>query len=247
MGLVDSHTAVVTGGGQGIGLEIARLFAAEGAHVVIGDVDPTRAEQAAKTVSEAGGSAIGVVCDVSSPADIDALIATANKHFGSLDVHVNNAGITRDATMRKMSVEEFDSVIDVHLKGTWLGTRAASLVMREQGHGSIINMSSISGKVGNAGQTNYSAAKAGIIGLTKAAAKELGHLGIRVNALQPGLIRTPMTLAMRPEIFTEREREIPLGRAGEPQEIAKSALFLASNLASYVTGAVLEVAGGRHI
>jgi 3-oxoacyl-[acyl-carrier protein] reductase len=176
------------------------------------------------------------------------LVSRCREELGSIDVMVNNAGITRDATMRKMAVEDFDAVVAVHLKGTWLGTRAASLAMREQeGGGSIVNISSISGKVGNPGQTNYSAAKAGIVGLTKAASKEVAHAGVRINAVQPGLIRTAMTAAMPADVFAQREKEIPLGRAGEPDEIAKAVLFLASDLASYITGIVLEVAGGRHI
>jgi 3-oxoacyl-[acyl-carrier protein] reductase len=137
-------------------------------------------------------------------------------------------------------------VIAVHLKGTWNGTRAAAAVMREQGSGAIINMSSISGKVGLVGQTNYSAAKAGIIGLTKAAAKELAHLGVRVNAIQPGLIRSAMTEAMPQRIWDAKLAEVPMGRAGDPREVATVALFLASDLSSYMTGTVLEVTGGRH-
>ena len=160
---------------------------------------------------------------------------------------VNNAGITRDATMRNMTLADFRAVIDVHLQGAWLGTRFAAAVMREQESGSIINMSSISGKVGNIGQTNYSAAKAGLVGLTKASAKELAHLGIRVNAIQPGLVRTAMTEAMRQDIWEQRLTEIPMGRAGEVQDIANVALFLASELAGYMTGTVLEVTGGRYM
>jgi 3-oxoacyl-[acyl-carrier protein] reductase len=146
-----------------------------------------------------------------------------------------------------MSVEDFKTVIDVHLFGAWLGTRLSSAVMREQGSGSIINISSISGKVGNPGQTNYSAAKAGIVGMTKAAAKELGHLGVRVNAIQPGLVRTAMTEKMRPDIWEQRLTEIPMGRAGEPSDVASVAVFLASEMSGYMTGTVLEVGGGRHI
>ena len=159
------------------------------------------------------------------------LVAAAAR-FGRLDVMVNNAGVLRDATMRKMSLDDFRLVIDTHVQGTWLGTRAAAAIMREQGSGSIVNMSSISGKVGNLGQTNYSAAKAGIVGLTKAAAKEVAHLGVRVNAIQPGLIRTPMTEAMREDIWQQRLKEIPMQRFGEPDEVASVALFLASDLAA---------------
>jgi 3-oxoacyl-[acyl-carrier protein] reductase len=179
---------------------------------------------------------------------VQALVDRAVAELGSLDVLVNNAGITRDATLRKMPVEDFDAVIAVHLRGTWLGTKAASLAMREQeGGGAIVNISSISGKVGNAGQTNYSAAKAGIVGMTKAAAKELGHLGIRVNAVQPGLIHTAMTAAMPQDVFEARVQEIPLGRAGDPDDVANAVLFLASDLAGYLTGITIEVGGGRHI
>jgi 3-oxoacyl-[acyl-carrier protein] reductase len=245
--LLDGQTAVITGGAQGIGEAIARLFAHSGARVVIGDMDSEGAEVVAKSLRDDGHEAVAVRADVTSPDDVDALLRAAIDSFGRLDVWVNNAGITRDATIRKMTLEDFDLVIDVHLKGTWLGTKAAAAVMREQGSGSIINMSSISGKVGMPGQTNYSAAKAGIVGLTKAAAKELGHLGVRVNAIQPGLIRTAMTEAMRPEIFAAKEAEVPLGRAGTPEEIAKVALFLACDLSSYVTGTVTLVSGGRHI
>jgi 3-oxoacyl-[acyl-carrier protein] reductase len=245
MGLLDSKAAIVTGGAQGIGLAIAQKLASEGAAIVVADVDAAGSQAAAEGIE---GEAIGVPCDVTSPDQVDALIAHCRERFGSVEVMVNNAGITRDATMKKMPVEDFDAVIAVHLRGTWLGTKAASLAMREQGHGgSIVNISSISGKVGNVGQTNYSAAKAGIVGLTKAAAKEVAHAGVRVNAVQPGLIKTAMTGAMPPEVFAEREREIPLGRAGEPDEIAKAVLFLSSDMASYITGVVLEVAGGRHI
>jgi 3-oxoacyl-[acyl-carrier protein] reductase len=146
-----------------------------------------------------------------------------------------------------MSLEDFDAVIDVHLRGAWLGTREAAGIMREQGHGSIINVSSISGKVGNIGQTNYSAAKAGIVGLTKAAAKEVGFAGVRVNAIQPGIISTPMTDAMPERIRESRLAEVPLGRFGQPSEVASVVLFLASELSSYLTGTVIEISGGRNI
>jgi len=246
MGLLAGRTAVVTGGAQGLGYAIAEVFIAEGARVILGDLDPERTHAAAAAL---GGADVAraVRCDVTSPADVDSLVAAAMAEFGSLDVMVNNAGITRDATLRKMTEEQFDDVIAVHLKGTWNGTRAAAAVMREQGSGAIVNMSSISGKVGLVGQTNYSAAKAGIVGLTKAAAKELAHLGVRVNAIQPGLIRSAMTEAMPQRIWDAKLAEVPMGRAGEPSEVATVALFLASDLSSYMTGTVLEVTGGRHI
>ena len=246
MALLAGRTAIVTGGAQGLGYAIAEVFIAEGARVVLGDLDADRTRAAADAL---GGDDVAraVRCDVTSVAEVDTLVAEAVEQFGRLDVMVNNAGITRDATMRKMTEDQFDEVIAVHLKGTWNGTRAAAAVMREQGSGAIINMSSISGKVGLIGQTNYSAAKAGIVGLTKAAAKELAHLGVRVNAIQPGLIRSAMTEAMPQRIWDAKLAEVPMGRAGEPREVATVALFLASELSSYMTGTVLEVTGGRHI
>jgi 3-oxoacyl-[acyl-carrier protein] reductase len=242
--LLSGQSAVITGGAQGLGLAIAERFVAEGARVVLGDVNLAATEVAAKQL---GGSdvAVAVQCDVTQSADVDTLVRTAVEHFGGLDIMVNNAGITRDATMRKMSEDEFDQVIAVHLKGTWNGIRTAAAIMRENKRGAIVNMSSLSGKVGLVGQTNYSAAKAGIVGMTKAAAKELAHLGVRVNAIAPGLIRSAMTEAMPQRIWDQKVAEVPMGRAGEPGEVANVALFLASDLSSYITGTVLEVTGGR--
>lgn len=244
MSLLQGRVAVVTGGARGLGFAMAKTFRDEGARVVIADLDQA---QLATAHEELGGSddVVTVVADVTSAADVDRMVVAAVDGFGSLDVMVNNAGITRDATMRKMTEEQFDQVISVHLKGCWNGTRAAAAVMRPQGSGSIVNISSLSGKIGLVGQTNYSAAKAGIVGLSKAAAKEVAHDGVRVNVIQPGLIRSAMTEAMPERIWDQKMAEIPMGRAGEPEEIASVALFLASDLSSYMTGAVLEVTGGR--
>jgi len=241
-GLLEGRSAVVTGAAQGIGLEIARTLVAHGARVTLADRDGDKAGEAAAGL---GPAARGVACDVTDEHQVAALITGAVEEYDGLDILVNNAGITRDASLKKMTVEDFDAVITVHLRGTWLGIRAASAVMREAGRGSIVNLSSMSGKVGNPGQTNYSAAKAGIVGMTKAAAKELAHHGVRVNAIQPGLIKTPMTAAMTAEAFSATEATIPMRRAGEPAEVANVVAFLASDLASYMTGTVLEVAGGR--
>ncbi|WP_063012075.1 3-oxoacyl-ACP reductase FabG [Nocardia kruczakiae] len=242
--LLHNRTAVITGAAQGIGYAIAETFIAEGARVVLGDLDADTVKQAAERL---GGpdKAIGVRCDVTESADVDALLQAALDTYDGLDIMVNNAGITRDATMRTMTEEQFDQVISVHLKGTWNGTRKAAAIMRERKRGAIVNLSSLSGKVGLVGQTNYSAAKAGIVGLSKAAAKEVAHHGIRINAIQPGLIRTPMTEAMPEKVWEQKMAEIPMGRAGEVSEIASVALFLASDLSSYMTGTVLEVTGGR--
>lgn len=240
--LLDQRVAVVTGAGQGIGREIARVLSQHGARVVLADIDGDAAKAAA---AEVGG--LGLACDVTDEDRIGALVADTVGDLGRLDIFVNNAGITRDASLKKMTVADFDAVITVHLRGTWLGVREASSVMREQKSGSIINISSLSGKSGNPGQTNYSAAKAGIVGLTKAAAKELAHHNVRVNAIQPGLIRTAMTEAMPPEVFAEREAAVPMKRAGEPAEVAGAVVFLGSELSSYVTGSVIEVGGGRYM
>ncbi len=240
--LLEGRTAVVTGAGQGIGLAIARTLVTHGVRVTIADLDPERATAAARRI---GDQARGVGCDVTDETAVATLVDEAVATWGGLDVLVNNAGITRDASLRKMTLADFQAVTTVHLQGAWLGIRAASEVMREAKRGSIINISSMSGKVGNPGQTNYSAAKAGIVGMTKAAAKELAHHGVRVNAIQPGLIRTPMTEAMTPEAYAATEATIPMRRAGEPEEVANVVAFLASDLSSYMTGAVLEVSGGR--
>lgn len=247
MKLLGNRTAVVTGGAQGLGYAIAQAFAAAGARVVIGDLDG-EAAAAAATSLDIGDRAIGVGCNVVKLDQVENLCSIAVESFGPLDVMVNNAGITHDATMRKMSEDQLDQVIAVHLRGTWNGLRAASGIMREQPQGaSIINVSSIAGKVGNLGQTNYSAAKAGIVGMTKAAAKEVGFKNVRVNAIQPGLINTPMTAAMRPDLIEAKLADIPMGRPGEASEIASVVTFLASDMASYMTGTVLEISGGRHM
>lgn len=242
--LLAGKTAFVTGGAQGIGWATAQVMWSNGANVVLADVATADAEMAAATL---GDRAMGLRCNVTDLSQVEEAIERTRSRFGRVDIMVNNAGITRDATMAKMSEDQFDQVIDVNLKGVWVGMKAAAASMKESGGGSIINMSSISGKVGFFGQTNYSAAKSGVVGLTKAAAKELARFAIRVNAIQPGLIETPMTKVLSEEIMSEKIREIPLGRPGQPEEVANVALFLASEMSSYMTGAVLEVTGGRYM
>lgn len=247
MSLLEDRTAIITGAAQGLGFAIAEAFVAEGANVILGDLNEEAAISAARSL-DVGERALGMACNVVDLDQVGLLCRTALEKFGTLDVMVNNAGITRDATIRKMTEEQFDQVVAVHLRGTWNGVKSATGIMREQATGgSIINVSSISGKVGMLGQTNYSAAKAGIVGMTKAAAKEVGFKDVRINAIQPGFINTPMTSSMRQDVIDAKLAEIPMGRPGEPSEIASAVVFLASDLSSYVTGTVLEIAGGRHI
>lgn len=245
--LLENKTAIVTGAAQGIGLGIATKFLEHGANVIIADLNAESLSNLEHDLVLHDGKFLLAQCDVTNQDEVNDLIDTVVTKFGSLDVMVNNAGIVRDATLRKMSFEEFQKVIQVNLESTWLGTKAASIVMRDQGQGSIINMSSISGKVGFIGQTNYSAAKAGIVGLTKAAAKEVGFKGVRVNCLLPGYIQTPLTESLSPGVAQQKVQEVPLGRPGEIHEVADAALFLASDMSSYISGIGLEVAGGRHI
>jgi 3-oxoacyl-[acyl-carrier protein] reductase len=244
--LLAGRVALVTGAAQGIGRATAECLAEAGARIVVADVDGGAAQTTADSINTAHpDAAFGLAVDVRSETDAHAAVSAAVERWGRLDVVVNNAGITRDATLRHMTVEAWQAVFEVNLLGMMLVTQAAAAVMREQRSGSIVNISSISGKVGLVGQTNYSAAKAGVVGFTKAAAKELAHRGVRVNAVQPGLVATPMTAGLRDDILQQKLAEIPLGRAADPSEIANVVLFLASDLSSYMAGAVLEVTGGR--
>jgi 3-oxoacyl-[acyl-carrier protein] reductase len=243
-GLLEGQTAVVTGGAGGLGQAMARRFAEEGARLVVADLNLDAAEA---FTAELGSGALAVRTDVTSPEQVRALVDRVVTDCGSIDVFINNAGITRDASLRKMTLDDWDAVHNVHLRGAFIATKLVSERMREQQRGTMVNISSLSGKVGNFGQANYSSAKAGLVGLTKVAAKELAKYGIRVNAIQPGLIRTAMTEALSQEVWDAKRAEIPMGRAGEPDEVAKVALFLASDLSSYMTGAVLEVGGGRYM
>jgi 3-oxoacyl-[acyl-carrier protein] reductase len=244
--LLDGRRAVVTGAAQGLGEAIARGFLTQGASVVLADINELAVQDTRTRVEkETGGRAIAFACDVAREESVAALTAAAVDALGGIDIWVNNAGILRNGTVAEVTVAEFRELIDVHVQGSWLGMKYASAVMAKEGGGSIINMSSIGGKAGLPGQATYSTAKAAIIGLTKATAKELAPVGIRVNTILPGIMRTGMTAMLDADDLASRLKDIPLGRLGEPHEIADAAVYLASNMSSYVTGALLEVSGGR--
>ena len=245
---LEGKIALVTGGGRGIGAAIARKLAEEGAAVII---NYSHSEAAAKEVAdgimEKGGQAETVGCDVSDMKAVDAMIKSIIKEHGRLDILVNNAGITRDNLMMRMSEEEFDDVIRTNLKGCFCCIKSVSRYMLKQRSGRIINISSVVGLHGNGGQANYAASKAGIIGLTKSAAKELASRGITVNAIAPGFIKTDMTDVLPEEVKNTMLSDIPLGSFGETEDIAGTVLVLSLDDARYITGQVISVDGGMSI
>jgi 3-oxoacyl-[acyl-carrier protein] reductase len=239
--------AVVTGGTRGIGLAIARLLADDGASVVVSGRDPGRLESAAKELETSGASVLAVAADAGKREDADRLVDAAKERFGRVDVLVNNAGITRDQLLVRMKDDDWDQVLDTNLRGVFLMTRAAGKVMMRQKSGRIINISSTAGAMGNPGQVNYSAAKAGVIGLTKASARELAHWNILVNAVAPGLIETDMTAAISAEARETLMQQVPLKRIGSAREVAEAVRFLAGEGAGYITGQVIHVNGGLYM
>ncbi len=244
-GRLRGKTAVVTGASRGIGRAIALRLAAEGADVVINyQGSRERAEEVKARIEELGGTARVMQCDVADFAACEAFLKEVTKQAGRLDILVNNAGITRDGLLMRMSEEDYDAVLNTNLKGTFNCIRFAARQMLRQKSGRIINISSVSGVLGNAGQANYSASKAGIIGLTKSAARELASRGITVNAIAPGFVNTEMTEGLSDKVKEGAVAQIPLGKFGEPEDIAEAAVFLASEGARYITGQVLHVDGG---
>lgn len=243
--MLNGKVAVVTGASRGIGKAIARKLAEQGAAVIINyNGSAGKAEEVKQEIISAGGIAETMQCNVADYDACEAFFKEIIAKFGRIDILVNNAGITKDGLLMRMSEEEFSGVIDVNLKGTFHCIRFASRQMMKQRSGRIINMSSVVGVAGNAGQINYAASKAGVIGMTKSAAKELAARGITVNAIAPGFIETDMTSVLSEKVKEETMRQIPLGRLGKGEDIAAAAVFLASEEAGYITGQVLHVDGG---
>ena len=243
--LLDGKTALVTGASRGIGRAIALCLAAEGARVAINYAGNVKAAEEVKAAIEAaGGTAILCQADIADSAAVEAMVANVVKEFGTIDILVNNAGITRDTLLMRMKNEDFAKVLDTNLKGVFYCTKAVSKLMMKKRSGRIVNMASVVGLVGNAGQTNYAAAKAGVIGFSKSAAKELASRGITVNVVAPGFIGTDMTAGLPESVKEKMLTDIPLGRMGEPEDVASAVLFLASDQASYITGQVVNVDGG---
>jgi 3-oxoacyl-[acyl-carrier protein] reductase len=245
--ILKDKNALITGAAQGIGRQIALEMAKEGANIGVADVNIENAETTAKEIKELGVKCLAIKLDVSKQNEIISAFEVFIKEFGRLDILVNNAGITKDALILRMKDEDWDTVIDVNLKGTFLCSKEAIKLMVKQQYGKIINISSVVAFTGNPGQVNYSASKAGIVGLTKTIAKEYATRGIRVNAVAPGFIQTAMTEAIPEKIREEMKKSIPLGCFGAPEDIANAVVFLASKKADYITGQVIHINGGMYM
>lgn len=243
-----NKTAIVTGASRGIGRAIALKLASEGANIILNYRENIKSvEEVISQIKDLGGNALAVQADVSRFAETEKIIKAAVENFGSLDILVNNAGITKDSLLIRMKEEDFDAVIETNLKGTFNCIRHAAPIMIKQRSGRIVNMSSVVGVTGNAGQVNYSASKAGVIGITKSAAKELASRGITVNAIAPGFIQTDMTDVLSDKVKEELLSGIPLKRLGRPEEVADLVSFLVSDSGSYITGQVININGGMFI
>ena len=241
---LEGKVAIITGGARGIGYATVEKFVKEGAKVAIADISKAEATKAAGDLKAKGYEAIGIGVDVTKEDQVKQMVEDTLKEWGQVDILVNNAGIIMDAQLYKMTTEQFDRVIDINLKGTYLCARAVIDQMIVQGSGVILNASSIVGLYGNFGQTNYAATKWGVIGMVKTWAKELGPKGIRSNAVCPGFIDTPILTPMPEKVIEGMKAKVPLRRLGKPEEIANAYAFLASDEASYINGVVLEVGGG---
>ncbi len=241
---LKDKVAIITGAASGIGLATARVFATEGARVVLADLDADRTEAARLSIADAGGDTLAVRVDVTDRESVDAMVAATLARFGRIDCLVNNAGITKDARLAKMTEQQFDNVISVNLKGVFQCTQAVVPTMIEQESGVILIASSVVGLYGNFGQTNYAATKAGVIGFAKTWGRELGPKGIRTVAVCPGFVATPILETIPPAVMQKMVDKVPMGRLGRPDEIARVYAFLASDDASYINGTTIEVSGG---
>ena len=244
MGQLDGKIALVTGAARGIGRAIAEKLAAEGADLALCDLQVEWLADTAQAVQALGRRAKCVAADVSNAAQVNEAVDAVLKECGRIDILVNNAGITRDTFLARMSEEDWDAVLSINLKGTFLFTKAVSRTMMKQRGGTIVSIASIIGLIGNAGQCNYSASKAGVIAFTKSVAKELASRNVRANAVAPGFIQTKMTDALPEEVRQKMLEMIPVKRFGQPEDVARAVLFLASDASSYMTGQVLSVCGG---
>lgn len=243
---LKGQTAFVTGGAQGIGKSICRFLAQEGANIVVSDINIDSAAQTAKELEDLGVKALAVKSNVAKYDDMAEAFKTTQAQFGKIDILVNNAGITRDTLIMRMKEEDWDLVISVNLKGVFNGIKAVSPIMMKQRSGRIINIASIVGQMGNAGQANYAASKGGVIALTKTAARELASRGVTVNAIAPGFIDTEMTKILPDDVKDKLKTQIPMGTLGSPDDIAKAVVFLCAD-APYITGQVIAINGGMYM
>ena len=241
------RVALVTGAAQGIGKAVALLLARNGADIVVWDINLEKAEETANEIRSIGRKALAVKVDVAHWNDVEQMVEVILEKFAKIDILVNNAGITRDKLILRMTEEDWDAVLDVNLKGTFHCTKAVVRHMAKQRSGKIINIASVVGEMGNASQANYSASKAGVIGLTKTIAREFAQRGININAIAPGYIETPMTEVLPEKVKEELKKLIPMERLGKPEDVAEAVLFLASEESSYITGHVLNVNGGIYM
>jgi 3-oxoacyl-[acyl-carrier protein] reductase len=239
--------ALVTGAAQGIGKAVALLLARNGADIVVWDINLEKAEETANEIQSIGRKALAVKGDVANWNDVERMVEVILEKFAKIDILVNNAGITRDKLILRMTEEDWDAVLDVNLKGTFHCTKAVVRHMAKQRSGKIVNIASVVGEMGNAGQANYSASKAGVIGLTKTIAREFAQRGLNINAIAPGYIETPMTEALPEKAKEELKKLIPMERLGKPEDVAEAVLFLVSEESSYITGQVLNVNGGIYM
>lgn len=239
--------ALVTGAAQGIGKAVALLLARNGVDIVVSDINLEKAEETAKEVQTLGRKALAIKVDVAKLDDVEKMVGAILARFGQVDILVNNAGIARDKLILRMTEEDWDAVLNINLKGTFNCTKAVVRHMSKQRSGKIVNIASVVGEMGNAGQGNYAASKAGVIGFTKTIAREFAQRGINVNAIAPGYIETPMTDALPDKAKEELKRLIPMDRLGKPEDVAEAVLFLVSEASSYITGQVLNVNGGIYM